>query len=88
MIIAELRLAGSILGRAELAEKALAICSRVAASGNYKDAIRATGEMHVIYRACSFDDYWEEKASAGAYAEEFKMETVIFNDKPVDNNKD
>lgn len=73
MKIAELRKHGASLGREELAKRALAIANEMVADGSYKRAIKGAGQLKVIADACSYDDYWDEKASMGHNSELAKI---------------
>ena len=65
MRIAELRNHGAKLGREELAKRALDIATEMVTDGSYKRAIKGAGQLKVIADACSYDDYWDEKAGLG-----------------------
>jgi len=54
---------GERLGRAGLAERAIALVK--AFDGSYKGAIILAGRMRAIATACKYDDYWQEKADEG-----------------------
>jgi hypothetical protein len=69
-----LKVAGARLGRAGLAERALAIAQEIVADGSYKGAIRGVGRMKALAQACGYDDYWSEKRDDGYYDEVHKLQ--------------
>lgn len=77
MKIAKLREAGDILGREGLALRALQIAKEIVEDGSYKRAIQGAGQLEVLAKACTFDDYWDQKRYIGIHKEEFYMEQVI-----------
>jgi len=70
MKISELRKLGEKLGREGLAVLALEIAKEIAEDGSYKGAIHGAGKMQAIVKACTFDEYWGEKATGGVYSGE------------------
>jgi len=85
--IAKLRLAGDILGREGLALRVLEIAKSIVDDGSYKRAIKGAGELEVIARACTFDDYWEGKMLDGKRHQEFKMQYVIDTTPVTESNE-
>lgn len=73
MKIKEIRGFGEIMARKGLAERSLEIAREMVDDGSYKRAIKGAGQLHVIFQACSFDDYWDEKAKAGESFEQLKL---------------
>ena len=73
MKIAELRRFGAKLNREGLALLALEIAKDIVEDGTYKGAIRGAGKMQAIVKACSFDEYWNEKVNGGIYSGEFLL---------------
>lgn len=73
MKIVELRKFGRILGREGLAQMALEIAQDIVKDGSYKRAIIGAGKMQAIVKACTFDEYWDEKASAGIISGEYLL---------------
>jgi hypothetical protein len=73
----ELRKAFDILGREGIAKRAIDICKRVAESENYKDSVKACGEMHALFISCKADHYWEEKAGIGYREELWIMKDIV-----------
>ena len=73
MKIAKLRRFGAKLNREGLALLALEIAKEIVDDGSYKGAIRGAGKMQAIVKACSFDEYWNEKATAGVYSGEYLL---------------
>ena len=70
MKIKEIKKVGEILGREELAKRALEIAKEIIEDGSYKRAIKGAGQLKVIAAACQYDEYWSEKVSNGIYSEE------------------
>ena len=68
---------GAIVGRKGLAKRALEIAQEIVDDGSYKRAIRGAGQLKVIADACTFDEYWHEKASEGQHEEEIRVEQII-----------
>ena len=87
MKIAKLREAGDILGREGLALRALQIAKEIVEDGSYKRAIQGAGQLEVLAKACTFDDYWDEKRHIGIRKEECFMEQVIDTKKDIDRLK-
>ena len=73
MKIAELRKFGTVLGREGLAQLALEIAQEIVKDGSYKGAIAGAGKMQAVVKACTFGEYWDEKATAGVYSGEYLL---------------
>lgn len=63
MKIKELRAIGEKLGREGLSIAAMDLINNF--DGTYKGAIELCGQLSVISKACSFDDYWNEQVLRG-----------------------
>lgn len=68
---------GALVGRESLAVRALEIAQEIVDTGSYKRAIHGAGQLKVIAEACTFDEYWDEKASAGQYNEETRAKMLL-----------
>ena len=79
MKIAKAREAGNILGREGLSKRVIELVDEF--DGSYKGAIALAGALSVITKACTFDDYWDEKAFAGAVKESNYMLNIIEENK-------
>ena len=77
MKISEKRAFGELVGRKGLADRALEIAKEIVEADSYKRSIRGAGQLKVIAQACTFDDYWDEKASEGQHEEEIRVEQII-----------
>ena len=77
MKIKELRKAADILCREGLAKRALQIAKEMVEDGSYKRAIEGAGQLEVLAKACTFDDYWDEKKMIGRRREEHQMSCAI-----------
>lgn len=77
MKISRKREAGSVLGRAGISAEIIKICKRVAESENYKDAIKAAGEISVLFDASTCDGYWQEKSNHGRVNKELDFEYML-----------
>lgn len=75
----DIRKAFDYLGREGIAKRAIEICERIAESKNYKDSVKACGEMHALFLSCKADCYWEEKAYLGYQSELNKMRSIVRN---------
>lgn len=64
-----LKKAGEKMGRAGLAERAIAIAKEMVEDGSYKRAIEGAGQLKALSQACGFDSYWSEKRDIGFYRE-------------------
>jgi len=73
MKVVELRRFGAVLGREGLAQLALEIAQEIVKEGSYKGAIAGAGKMQAVVKACTFDEYWDGKATAGARDGEFLL---------------
>lgn len=78
MYIKELRQCGKDMGRERLAQRALEIAREIVEADSYKEAIIGAGRMLVIAKACSYDDYWGEKANIGEYNEYGKIDYLAY----------
>ena len=52
---------------------ALEIAQEIVKDGSYKGAIAGAGKMQAVVKACTFDEYWDEKATAGVYVGEYLL---------------
>jgi hypothetical protein len=86
MKVAEIRRVGSILGRADLAERALEIANEMS-TGSYKRAMEGCGQLKVLAIAAGFDEYWNEQTLRGEYNEVFRMENTIDKFDSKDTSK-
>lgn len=75
---------GKLLGRENISLRIIEICKKVAAEENYKDAVKACGQLKAIAQACKYDTYWEEKMADGYYKELQNAERLL---KQPDLNK-
>jgi len=76
MTISELRKCGKILGRDGLALLAMRIAEEIVKDGSYQGAIQGAGKMQAVIKACTFDDYWQEKASIGIHNGEHDLKKL------------
>lgn len=72
--IAELRKVGSKIGRKGMAELAQNFISEY--DGSYKGAMKLCGQLSVIARMSTCDQYWNEKVLDGQFNSEFKIELL------------
>lgn len=63
MKIKELRKIGEKLGRDGLSIAAIDLINNF--DGSLKGAIQLCGQLSVIAKACSYDEYWSEQVSRG-----------------------
>ena len=77
MKISEKRAFGEMVGRKGLAERALEIAKEIVEADSDKRAIHGAGQMSVLFEACTFDDYWQEKSRSGKYNEEIRIESLL-----------
>jgi hypothetical protein len=61
----DLRRIGTKMGRAVIAERALAIAKQIVDDGSYKNAIAGIGRMTSLASCCGEDAYWSEKLMFG-----------------------
>ena len=73
--IAKAREAGNILGREGLSKRVIELVNEF--DGSYKGAIMLAGKLSVIAKACTFDDYWHQKARMGEVSESYKLWEII-----------
>ena len=78
MKIAKAREAAEILGREGLSQRVIFLVNEF--DGSYKGAINLAGRLSVIAKACTFDDYWHQKARMGEVSESDKLLDVIENE--------
>ena len=76
MKIKDKREAGKILGRDGISERIIAIAKEIS-EGSYKQAVIGGGQISQLIDACSFDEYWNEKANIGKDKEQCEMEILI-----------
>lgn len=74
-----LRLEGSRLGRAGLAERVFTLVDEFNKNRSYKNAIVLSGKLKAIAQACKYDGYWDEKMSSGFEFEASDLENVTIN---------
>jgi hypothetical protein len=63
MKISELRIIGHTMGREQIAIHVIDLINNF--DGSYKGAIELCGQLSVIAKVCSFDEYWNEQALRG-----------------------
>lgn len=75
MKIAELRRVGDKLGREGMSKLAIEYVNDF--DGSYKGAMKLCGQLSVIAKMATCDDYWDEKTHVGIRDAEFKARLVI-----------
>ena len=75
MKIATLRKAGDQLGREGMSLLALEYVSKC--DGSYKGAMRLCGQLSVIAKMATCDQYWDEKTNDGIRDAQFKAEITL-----------
>lgn len=68
---------GKLLGREKIALRVIEICKEVATEENYKNAIKAAGQIYALALACKNDTYWTEKMLDGFYQELLQAEREV-----------
>ena len=63
--IAKLRKVGDMIGRAGVSEMALKMVNDC--DGSYKGVMKLCGQLSVMAKVATFDEYWSEKVSDGVY---------------------
>lgn len=72
--IKELREVGDKLGREGMSQMAQKFISEY--DGSYKGAMKLCGELSVIAKMATCDDYWEEQVDKGVFNAECKIELI------------
>lgn len=75
MKIKELRKIGEEMGRESISVFVIDLIQNF--DGSYKGAIELCGQLSVMAKVCSFDDYWNEQVARGAYKAESSLEFLI-----------
>jgi hypothetical protein len=73
--IATLRKAGNKLGREGMSLLALEYAGKC--DGSYKGVMRLCGQLSVIAKMATCDQYWDEKTSDGIRDAQFKAEITL-----------
>lgn len=68
---------GEKLGREKIALRVIEICKEVAKEENYKESIKALGQLKALAIACNYDCYWAEKRNMGYHKELNIAEQII-----------
>ena len=79
MKISTLRKAGDELGREGMSLLALEYVGKC--DGSYKGVMRLCGQLSVIAKMATCDQYWDEKTSDGIRDAEFKAEMILIEVK-------
>ena len=74
MKIKDLREIGEKLGREGLSIAAIDLINNF--DGSYKGAIQLCGQLSVLAKACTFDDYWSEQVDRGIYKAENSLRQI------------
>jgi len=72
--IKELREVGDKLGREGMSQMAQKFISEY--NGSYRGAMKLCGELSVIAKMATCDDYWEEQVNKGVFNAECKIELI------------
>lgn len=56
---------GKLLGREKISLRVIEICKKVAKEENYKESIKALGQLKALAISCNYDCYWSEKRDMG-----------------------
>ncbi len=72
--IKELREVGDKLGREGMSKMAQKFISEY--DGSYKGAMKLCGQLSVIAKMATCDDYWEEQVDKGVFNAENKIELI------------
>jgi hypothetical protein len=75
MKIRTIRKAGDELGREGMSLLALEYVEKC--DGSYKGVMRLCGQLSVIAKMATCDQYWDEKTSDGIRDAEFKVEMIL-----------
>lgn len=75
MKIKELREIGEKLGREGLSIAAMDLINNF--DGTYKGAIQLCGQLSVIARACTYDEYWTEQVNRGVSKAELSLSLLV-----------
>ena len=88
MKISKLRKAGDQLGREGMSLLAIEYVDMF--DGSYKGAMRLCGQLSVIAKMATCDQYWDEKTSDGTRDAEFKAEIILINNsnEPTEPKRD
>lgn len=76
MKIKQKRKAGSMLGRAAIAQRIQNLANDIL-NGSYKNAIEKAGSIAVLTQALTYDEYWSEKSLNGIINEEFNLQLIL-----------
>ena len=79
MRIAEKRKAGEILGREGISKQILSLAKEIHENGGFKNAISKGAQIHELINACTYDEYWSEKAFYGKAEQNNKFRLLILN---------
>lgn len=74
--IKELRVHGDRLGRQGMSLLAIYFINKFNDDPSYKNAMKLCGQLSVIAKAATCDDYWHEKTKDGVRDAEFKITLV------------
>ena len=73
--IAELRMVGEIIGREGMSLMAQKFIAEY--DGSYKGVMKLCGELSIVAKMATCDQYWDEKTNDGIRDAQFKAEITL-----------